>query len=326
MGRYLFVLLAGLWAAAPVSAGSWADSLFEELSKDFGAVPRGPTLSHPFRLTNNTANALHISSVRVSCGCVSASAAQDDLAPGQTTTVDAKMDTNRFSGHKSVTIFVQFDQPSWEEVRLVVQANGRDDVSVTPEAFHLGQAKRGTSPAGSVTATFYGTSDAQITEVLRESNYVLTELNELKREGGTVSYQVKAAIRSDAPVGKWYTDVWLKTNNPSMPKVRVPLTVEIESALTVSPGDVNFGTIKPGATAERKIIVRGVKPFRIVKIEGVDDQLKVSDSAKDSKAMHVLTVALKPTKSGELSRKLKVITDLKEDSEVEFEAKAQVKR
>ena len=42
--------------------------------------PRGPTLNHPFRITNQTGQPVHIASVRVSCGCVSANALKDDLA------------------------------------------------------------------------------------------------------------------------------------------------------------------------------------------------------------------------------------------------------
>jgi hypothetical protein len=326
MFRFCLVCLAGLSLAAPAPASSWADALFEDLSKDFGSVPRGPEVTHPFRLTNNTGKVVHIASVRVSCGCTSATAALDTLAPGESTVINARMDTRRFLGIKNVTIFVQFDQPHWEEVRLWVQANSREDISVTPESFTLGQAKRGSTPSGTVNVTFLGDSTLQIAEVQRESNYILTDLKETRREGSEVSYQVTAKVRADAPVGKWYSDVWLRTSNPSMPKVRVPLTVEIESALTVSPNGVNLGQVKPGGEAERKLIVRGVKPFRITKVQGTDDQLKVADSTSDSKPVHVLTVTLKPKIAGEVNRKLKVITDLKDEGEVEFEAKAFVAR
>jgi hypothetical protein len=99
--------------------------MFQELSVDFGSVPRGPTLSHPFRLTNNTGRTVHISSVRVSCGCVRASALDTVLAPGQSTAIQAAMDTRRFLGTKAITIYVSFDQPHRDEVRLWVQANSR---------------------------------------------------------------------------------------------------------------------------------------------------------------------------------------------------------
>src|SRR5437868_6837733 len=156
MFRYSFVLGACLCLASAVGAGSWADAMFTELSTHFCSVPRGPTLSHLFHLTNNTGSPVHISGVRVSCGCVSASALDFNLAPGQTTAIQAHMDTRRFFGTKSVTIFVNFDRPHGEEVRLWVQANSRDDLQIAPETFALGQAKRGSVPSAAVTVTFPG--------------------------------------------------------------------------------------------------------------------------------------------------------------------------
>src|SRR5712692_4065264 len=139
MFRYILVFFAAVMFVSPV----WAESMFEERSKDFGIVPRGPVLVHAFRLTNNTSSPVHISGVRVSCGCVSAGALDTSLAPGQSTAIQAYMDTRRFFGSKAVTIYVSFDQPHWEEVRLWVQANSRDDLLLTPQTFALGQAKRG---------------------------------------------------------------------------------------------------------------------------------------------------------------------------------------
>lgn len=322
--RYSLVLLTGLVLAAPASASSWADSLFDELSKDFGSVPKGPALTHPFRLVNKTRTTVTVSSVRVSCGCVTASVLKSTLAPGEDTIVHAHMDTRRFSGVKTVTIYVQFSQPSSDEVRLWVQANSRDDVGVNPETFAFGLAKRGSSPASTVTVTFLGSGQSRILDVQCDSNYVQTTLAELPRQDGDVSYQLTAQLRADAPVGKWYTDVWLRTNNPSMPRVRVPLTVEIESALSISPGSVMLGQVKMGSETERKVIVRGVKPFRITAVRGADKQVVVRDSTPDSRPVHVLTVTLKGGQAGDVSRTIKVVTDLKEEGEIEFQAQGQV--
>ena len=56
--RFSLVVLLGLCTAGSASA-SWADALFDELSRDFGSVPRGPTLTHPFRLVNKTNQRVH---------------------------------------------------------------------------------------------------------------------------------------------------------------------------------------------------------------------------------------------------------------------------
>jgi len=325
MFRYSIVLLAGVWAASPALAGSWADALFDELSKDFGSAPRGPTLQHPFRIKNTTKSNVTISGVRVSCNvCSSANILKSRLEPGEETAVVVTMDTTRFSGVKTITVYVNFSQPSYEEVRLWVQANARDDISFSPDTIAFGQIKRGSAPTSATTVTFLGQPQAQIAEAKCESNYVQATFKEMKREGSEVSYRLTAKLRSDAPVGKWFTDVWVKTNIPSMPKVRVPLTVEIESALTLSPSAVALGEVQVGGEVDRRVILKGAKPFKIDRITGTDDQLAARDSSIDSKQVHVLTVTLKGAKAGEISRKLQIVTDLPEDNSIDFEAKGHV--
>jgi hypothetical protein len=323
MFRFGFVVLVGLAATGPVAAAAWADGMFDELSKDFGSVPRGPVLTHPFRVTNNTGSPVHIASIRVSCGCTTVTAEQTMLAPGESTVLLAQMDTRRFSGIKNVTIYVQFDRPRGEEVRLWVQANGRDDITVTPDTLVFGRIKRATSPTATVSLTLLR-GQWQVLGVQSESNYVQTALTVQHRDMAEVAYQLTARLRSDAPVGKWYTDLWVKTNNPSMPRIRVPLTVEIESALSVSPGTVVLEQVKAGTEAERKVIVRGVKPFRITEIKGTSPEMSVQDSTADSKPVHVLTVTVKSARLGELNRKFRVLTDLPGEGDIEFSARATV--
>jgi hypothetical protein len=324
MLRYTSVVLATLWAAGSAPASTWADGLFEELSKDFGSVPRGPTLTHSFRVVNNTKGPVNISGVRVSCNCTGAQALKTYLNPGEETSVVAQMDTNRFLGPRTVTIFVQFDRPHFEEVRLWVRANSRNDFAVTPDVLSLGQVKRGSAPAGSVDVVFYGNNAVRIVEARGESNYIKPTVTEVKREGYEVAYRLTAKLRPDTPVGKWYTDIWLKTTDTAMPQIRVPLTVEIESALSLSPESVALGQVKAHADSERRVIVRGVKPFKITGFQGVDDQLSVHDSSQESKAIHVLTVTVKPGKAGDLSRSVRVLTDLDGDASIDFQVSAQV--
>jgi hypothetical protein len=326
MLRICFVVLVGvalLATASPARAAAWADGMFDELSKDFGSVQRGPTLTHHFRVTNNTSSSVHIANVRVSCGCVTASATQTHLAPGEAAFIIAQMDTRRFVGIKTVTIYVEFDRPRRQEVRLWVQANGRDDVMVSPDTLAFGRVKRATSPDTHVTVTLMG-GEWQITGAQSESNYIQPALKVLRQDGGERIYDLTARLRPDAPVGKWYTDVWLATNNPSLPRVRVPLTVAIESALSVSPSIVLLDQVKAGTEAERKVIVRGVDAFRITGIEGADGEMVVRDASPESKPIHVLTVTVKTKRPGDLRRTFRVVTDLPDEADIEFSARARV--
>lgn len=324
MLRQCYCLVLGLALTGPAPAATWADGLFQELSKDFGTVPRGPLLTHPFHLKNNTAHTIRISQVRVSCGCLSASAVSHTIQPGEETAILAQMDTTRFVGVKTVTIFVLFDQPRTEEVRLWVQANSRDDVTVTPDAINFGQIKRNSTPAASVTINFLGSGQWQVQGVHCDSNYVRVALKEQRRSAGEVSYLLTAQLRPDAPVGKWFTDIWLRTNNPATPRVRVPVNVEIESPLSVSPALVDVGQLAVGSQAERKIIVRGVGPFEIKDIKGADSEITVRPTTNGSRSVHVLAVTVTPASPGEMKRQLRILTNLEGEGEIEFQTKARV--
>jgi hypothetical protein len=298
--------------------------MFDELSQDFGSVPRGPALNHAFHLTNKTGATVHIANVRVSCGCTTAWALAHDVGPGKETSIMAQMDTRRFIGTKTVTIYVTIDQPQYEEVRLWVSANSRDDVTLTPEALAFGTIRHGEARTASVNLSFLGYGDTRIVDGKSDSNYVQTRATPTRREGGEVTYQITAKLRPDLPVGKWYTDIWLSTSNPSAPKVRVPLTVEVEPALTVTPSVASLGSVKRGGEIEKKIIVRGDKPFRITQVKGTDGQITVNDTAKESRTVHILTVRFKAAQAGEVIRTFRVYTDLKDENEVAFQATAHV--
>lgn len=323
MMRCSVVLLAVLCVAPAAQASTWADALFDELSKDFGTVPRGPTLSHHFRLVNKGRQPIQISNVRVSCGCSSATALQTYLRPGEETSILVRMDTTRFFGPKTVTIYVQFNQPSFDEARIWVQANARNDFSLTPDTFAFGQVKRGSAPSSTVRMTFQGHPGAGVLAVRSESNYLLTEFKEVHRAALEVVYDLTVKLRADTPVGKWYTDVWVKTTLPSLPVVRVPLSVEVESPLTVSPAVVNLGPIRLSDESERRILVRGVKPFRITGIKGIDGAVEVVFNKDQAREVHVMTLKLRPGQAGVVDRTLRVVTDLTEDNEIDFRVQAQ---
>lgn len=323
MLRYSLVLVAALGVAGTAGAATWADALFDELSKDFGSVPRGPTLKHDFKVTNNTKQAVSISSLRVSCGCVAVTAKAYTLQPGEVTTIHATMDTTRFTGPKTVTIFVQFSEPKFEEVRLWVQANGRNDFILTPDTFRFGTVKRGATPSVSTTITFYGHPKAKVTQAKGESGYVVPTFKETKRTETEVSYEVTVKLSEKTPAGRWFTDVWVKTDVPGLAQVRVPLTVDVEAPLTVSPAVVSLGEVKARSENDRRVIVRGVAPFKITEIKGLTKDMEVKRPT-ESRQIHVLTIKVKPTQAGAIDRTLRVVTDLKADNEIEVKLSATV--
>jgi hypothetical protein len=131
---------------------------------------------------------------------------------------------------------------------------------------------------------------------------------------------LSATIRPDIPVGKWYTDVWVKTDQGST-KIRLPLTVEVEPSLSASPAVVNFDATAPNQKVTKSVVVKGAEPFRILEVKGGEGVFEAINVDKDNKAVHVVTIAFTPGKEGEVMRTLKILTDMKEENAVEVKVK-----
>jgi hypothetical protein len=320
MFRQQLVIIALLGSATLGQAGT--EEYFESRVHDFGATPRGPQLVHYFRFTNNGKETLSISSVRVSCGCVTASAAATQVKLGESSYIAASMDSRRFTGHKAVTVYVQFSSPRFEEVALQVQANGRDDFSMYPDTMVFGPIRRGTTPKASVQVTLVGDLNWEIKGITADSNFVKPSAKQIKRNGNEVTYEIMASLRPDLPVGKWYTDVWLETSNPNLAKVRVPLTVEVNTAITATPAALELGDIKMGESVEQNVLVKADKPFKIKGIRGADAQVSVGDLAEDAKAVHVVKITVKPVMPGEVRRAISIVTDDGDETAVTIPVRA----
>ncbi|MFO0930171.1 MAG: DUF1573 domain-containing protein [Gemmataceae bacterium] len=314
MLRFL-VVLAGLGVLPGGVRAGWADPLFNERSHDFGMIARGPTLDHSFRVTNTTANPLHISGIRIPCACVSATVSRQTLAPGESAIVAARLDSTRATGAVVKMLYIQFDQPEWDEVGLTLQAHIREDIVLTPTTFAAGKAARGTGASATVTVRFPGLV-ARVVKAKCESTFVTADVQAVTLDTGEAAYQVTARVSKALPVGSWYTTVWLQTDQPHLPLLNVPLTVEVEAALTCTAAD--FGTVPVGTEVTRRVVVRADQPFKVVAVARGDGQVRVDPLPADRKTVHVLTVHVKATGPGALSRTLQVVTDLTGDNRVDL--------
>ena len=220
------LILAVLFAMAGTFSASAGEAVFDKRSHDFGPIPRGSTQSTSFQVTNKTKEPLRMTGVRIPCGCVSASIAKRDLAPGESTTVYVNLDTRRVSGRLEKYAFIQFDRR--DEVRLTVRADIREDLIVSPQSLTFGRVKKGSSPDASVTVLFVGKS-GKIREAKSDSEFLQVKVKQLPADGSGASYQVTAHLRPDLPVGNWFSTVWLATDDPAMPRFPIGVNVEVQS-------------------------------------------------------------------------------------------------
>ena len=240
MSRLLSMVFAGVvmvgGLAGTVRAENWPDTLFAERSHDFGPVPAGRVVRHPFVLTNRLAVPIQILNLRVSCGCTSGTASASVVPPGKTAIIEAQMDTRNFVGRKSTTLLrLGHGREKESEIGLGVSSLILSDVVLNPGAVDFGTVGRGQAPAQVLTIDRVGKPDWKVLKMVSASRAINASLQETKRSDGEVGYRLDVSIRPDATAGIVRDEIRLVTNDPETPAIPIPVTAQIQGDLSATP-------------------------------------------------------------------------------------------
>ena len=150
------------------------------------------------------------------------------LQPNEEGKIEVMLDTGVFVNVRTVAIFVRLSCRRLTEHRLWVQADSRENFAFFPEYFDFGKITRGDAPSRRVVVAVPDQPKLQITAATCDDKFIQVKVQELGR-GATAVYQVSTTVQAEIPNGELYTYVELSTNNPAMPKLRVPLSVVVEA-------------------------------------------------------------------------------------------------
>ncbi len=327
-------------AAIPVGAAAddqpqipWGNKFFVAkdpppvVVHDFGTVPMGTTLTHRFPIANIYAVPMQIvKDPEVSCGCTRIVRYTQKLEPRETGFVDVEMDARRFDGAKAVTIQVRFGPKFQSTAILQVRAFARTDVQINPGQVSFGMVALGQQPAQSVEVQYAGQQMGWQIHAVDATNApnITAQLHRLPnpRQGVTL-YRLTVGLKADAEPGVLQDHLVLKTNDSASPIVTVPIVGTVQAPLSIVQGtSVRLDPIAVGDKTERNIMLRGTRPFRIVKVDGEGDGLTVKYENFASPIQRV-SISFKPTQPGELRRKLLITNDQKETAAVTIEGTAE---
>jgi len=302
-------------AVSTAGAANWAEGLFTEKAHAFGPVPRGGKFRHEFLLVNRLSEPVTILNVRASCGCTTGRAGASQVAPGQSTVIEAEMDTRNFVGPKSTTLYVTLVTAGGKEseARLGISANILSDVVLNPGSIDFGAVVRGQAPSRVLTIDRIGLSSWKVERMISTSRALTGQLVETARNESTVQYTLTLALKPDAPAGIIRDEIRILTNDPETATIAIPVTALIRGDLVASPTILSLGRVTSAGGAQGRFLIRASKPFTIVSVEGSGDGFSVAPVDASKANAHILTVAYRPEEGrtrGDLKCTLRVVTDL----------------
>ena len=131
VGLVLVVVFGALAAAAPTLG-------VDTVTYDFGSVAEGTVVSHTFILTNLGDATLTITGTRATCGCTTTALSKASLAPGESVSLEARVDTSHFSGRIMKQVYVDSNDPTAPSAIVYIQG---DVMQLQPYNITLGDLK-----------------------------------------------------------------------------------------------------------------------------------------------------------------------------------------
>ena len=210
------------------AAAAAEHEFFSTKTVEFGAVAVNSCqeMSVPFQNVLNEELSVH--SVRVSMGPYTSTIADRIVKPGESGTIQVKLNTQVFRGQKNNTLTVVFDQPYYTEKQLRLKAYIRSDVVVEPGKLDFGSFAHGKNVSQSIKVNYQGRDDWKIKQVTASSDLLRPKLEEIHRKDGNVQYMIHCKLSPKAPRGNLIEELLLVTNDARFSELKIAATATIE--------------------------------------------------------------------------------------------------
>jgi len=293
------------------TADPWAEQMVESKKIDFGVIATGSEAKKFVEITNVHNEIVHIASVSTTCGCSAATAGKQTLQPGEKTSIEVKMNTQKFQRRKDSNLIVKFDSPRYTEVRIPITAYIRTDVVFKPGYIGFGDVEVGNEGKAVIVIEYAGRPDWDIKDIKIANKNLKGVLSAPERNGGLLKHTLTMTLSKDAKPGRLRDVVTIVTNDVKNPYV--PLMVEgvVVPDFSVTPATVAVRPMAPGQTARVQVVVKGKKPFQIKTVDcaGMEDCFKATLVPREQK-VHVVPIEFNaPDRPGRFDEELVVQID-----------------
>jgi hypothetical protein len=323
------VILDVSYAAVRCSAEQWVDNMLAEHEHDFGTVARGADTVYKFPIKNIYNQDVQLVSVHASCGCTTPTLENTTLKTGQTGYIVATFNTRTFSGvhAATLTLNVAWDDNGVQrqgEAQVHVHGNIRSDVVFLPGAVKFDSVDQGSKAEQKVRVTYAGRPDWKVTDVRGVGDAFEVELSNPQRLSNNVAYDLLVRLKDSAPAGYFNDQIVLVTNDNQNPRIPMQVEGRVVPEISVAPESLVLGEVAQGEQVSKKVLVRGKKPFRILKVTSDSDSFEFKTDNQSSDR-HVVDVMFNARQGpGKMKDTIRISTDISTGRQTAFTAYAMV--
>ncbi|MEM9413751.1 MAG: hypothetical protein AAGA30_21765, partial [Planctomycetota bacterium] len=163
----------------------------------------------------------------------------------------------------------------------------------------------------------------KIKSVTSENPNIKVQTNEIQRNPETqrVDYELLVDLDKNQPVGQFKDQLLIHTNDINNKILTVNIEGNVKSVVQVSP--VRLGLVNKDEEIEKKLIIRGERPFGIKSIIANDERIQFAP-ANGSKTLHIISYRLDTSTVGQIASKITIVTDDPDQAETSVDFAAQI--
>jgi len=324
--RVVSVLMICGLGCHSVLAQSWnADNMFAIKSHDFGNVPLLSDTQHSFVFHNTSKQDVRIASISSSCSCAEAWAPVKIIRSGEKGEIIAKVNTTgQHTKKKSSTITVTFDQPSTAHVQLEVAVYIRPDIVLNPGSVDFGAIREGQKITKTVQLQYAGNPNWSLVRIDRANKnpYIHAIATLVKNPGNSreITYNIQVSLSEKAPAGYVREILRFITNDQNSVAIELPVSGFVMDALVARPSPFQFGSIAPGETVTKYLVLRASQPFRVKSVRCPEDRRFIFSTADQTSSVHIVAVTLtsKQENSENIRRTIDIETTLESQGKLQI--------
>ncbi|MFO0947920.1 MAG: DUF1573 domain-containing protein [Planctomycetota bacterium] len=319
----LSAVLVMTFIADQSNADSWADAFFATHDHDFGKVLRGTTLNHQFVVTNTLPNEVRIKGLRVSCGCTRATASSMRIAPGESATIDATMETAGFQGSKSVTIFVQFDRPRRAEVPLRISCVSMGNINQGSSEVDFGIVPAGKEAVKRLNVDYVGDGNWKVVGLDYGNPNLRAEIVEVSRDvsAGKVRYELIITLAGTASPGAVEDQIRIHTTDATATDILVVAKAKVEADIVASPDSLRIAGVTPGQKVTKNIIVKAPSPFKVTRVDNAHGMFEIRSAPTPKTTQLVVVTLTVPQDPNTIPEHIDLVTDLENEKVISIGVK-----
>ncbi|MGL6196311.1 MAG: DUF1573 domain-containing protein [Thermoguttaceae bacterium] len=311
-------------------AQSWADNMFEIKSHNFGSVPLLSDTRYSFVFHNKEKEDVHILSATSSCSCTEPIITKRTIKSGEKGEIIAKINTSgQHVKNKGATITVKFDRPREAIVQLEVSVYIRPDIVLSSGAVDFGAVQEGKEVSRKLTLQYAGDPKWELVKIQRANDnkyiHARAERKELAENGRDIIYEITVTLSPKTPPGYVREILRFVTNEKrsnakgqgEFAAIELPITGIVMDPLVAKPSPFQFGSVSPGETVTKYMVLRAAQPFKVKSVTSDDNRLYFSPSDQVS-SIHIIAVTITSEQNSaeKVSRLIKVNTDLNDQGTI----------